>query len=195
MLWSFALRTVNRGAHMGLEKIKEEILRKSAAAEKEILAEASLKAEELKKEAARQIKQLEQDASHTLEVEMASLERRENSLASMEAQKMLFQAKKAALEAAYQDAFERIGKMPKKERELVIIKLLERAKKELEVHTVFVNDADKAWVGRYEIKPFQGEGIICETKDGKVRVDYTFTTLFGETKEKTTREVSKALFG
>ncbi len=182
---------------MGLEKIREEILQKATAAEKEIIADASLKVEAVKKDAVRQIGQLEQDASRKLNLEIAALESRENSLASMESQKMLFQAKKEALDAVYQGALVRIKKMSKKEREQVIAKLLERAKKEIDVHTVYVNDTDRAFIGSsFEIKSLATDGgIICETKDGRVRVDYTFSTLFADIKEKTVKEASKTLFG
>ena len=181
---------------MGLEKIKEEILQKASAAEKEILAEAAMKADAIKKESVRQIAQIEQEMSQRIAIEIAGLESRENSLAGMESQKMLFSAKKEALDAVYREAFAKVQKMPKKEREQVIAKLLMRSKKEIDVHTVYVNSADRALVGNFETKPLENDGgIICETKDGKVRVDYTFSTLFAETKEKTVREASKTLFG
>jgi V/A-type H+-transporting ATPase subunit E len=130
-----------------------------------------------------------------LALEIAALESRENSLATLESQKMLFQAKREALDAAYKEAYVKIRKMPKREREQLIRKLLERAREEIDVHTVHANDSDRAWVIAAEIKPLEEGGVICETKDGRVRVDYTFPTLFGEVKEKTIKEASKILFG
>ncbi len=102
---------------MGLEKIKEEILQKAAISEKSILAEADSKVAEIRAKASKKIRQLEQEAAQKLQAESKSIENRENSLANMESQKMLFEVKKAILDKAYAEAFEKIKNMPKNDRE------------------------------------------------------------------------------
>ena len=181
---------------MGLEKIKEEILQKAAAAEKEILAEATTKINSLKKETTDKIKQIEQEASQRLNANMKALENREHSLQNMESQRMLFEAKKEVMDDVYHKAFDKIKKMTKNEREQIIKKLLELARKEIDVDVVHANNIDEEFMDKeLVVRPLETEGgIICETKDGTVRVDYTFDSIFQDVKEKTIKETSKILF-
>jgi|TARA_Y100000310_G_C20643704_1_gene795399 V/A-type H+-transporting ATPase subunit E len=182
---------------MGLEKIKEEILQKSALSEKSILAEADSKVAKIKAAASEKIKQLEQEAAQKLQAETKSIESRETSLANMESQKMLFEVKKDILDKTYAEAFEKIKNMPKKDREQTIQKLFEAANKEIDVSVVQANDLDKDFLGsEVKVESLDGDGgIICETKDGNIRVNLTFQTIFDDLKEKTVKETSKILFG
>lgn len=181
---------------MGLEKIKEEILQKAAAAEKSILAEVATKVEGIKKKSNEKIVQLEQETSQKLQAEIKTIENRENSLANIEAQKMHFSARKEIMDKVYHETFEKIKKIPKKEREAIIKKLLEMAKNEIDVSVVYANSIDKDFIDtNLTVKPLDTDGgIICETKDGSVRVDYTFASIFQNLREKTIKEVSKILF-
>ena len=181
---------------MGLEKIKEEILQKAAAAEKEILGEATTKVNEIKKKSDKQIMEMEQEELQNLHSEIKLIENRESSLASMESQKMLFETKKEIMDKVYHEAFDKIKKMTKKDREQIINKLLEQAKNEIDVDVVYVNNIDSEFTDNdIKVKSLDTDGgIICETEDGTVRVDYTFATLFQDLKEKTSKEISKILF-
>src|SRR3989344_5286842 len=156
---------------MGLEKIKEEILHKADAAERQILIEAEARVSSIKSNAAAHMKQLESVAAKKLDAVMKNLENRENSLAGMESRKMLFETRKNIIDKVYDEAFNKIRNMPAKDRESIIKTLIDMAKKEI--------DADV---------------IICETKDGSVRVNLTFGTLFADLREKTAKEVSGILF-
>jgi len=180
---------------MGLEKIKEEILHKADAAEKEILAEAEKKVNEIKNNTTEQIKQLEREASQKLEAEMKNLENRENSLANVESRKMLFETRKNLIDKAYEEAFNKIRNMPAKDREDLIKKLIDMAKKEIDVDVVYISEKDKKYCkDEAKIKGIETDGgIICETKDGNVRVNLTFGTLFADLREKTSKEVSEIL--
>lgn len=182
---------------MGLEKIKEEILHKADAAEKEILMEAEAKASSIKSNAATQLRHLEIEAANKLGAEMKNLENRENSLANLESRKMLFEARKTFMDKVYGEAFNKIRSMPAKGREGIIKKLIDAAKKEIDVDVVYINEKDKNYYkGEAKIKEIETDGgIICETKDGNVRVNLTFETLFADLREKTAKEVSEILFG
>ena len=180
---------------MGLEKIKEEILQKAANAEKQILAEAASKAKQVDANTNQIMKQIEQEESQKSASDISSLENRENSIANMETQKMLFEAKKEIIDNAYKEAFDKIKSMQRKDRTILLAKLFEKASKEIEVYFTYVNEEDKSMINRSTIRPLKSEGgIICENKDGTVRVDYTFAAIFNELKEKTMRETSKILF-
>ena len=182
---------------MGLEKIKEEILQKATAAEKEILIDAARKVDDIKIKTDEKVRQLEKEALQSLQAEIKAIDNRENSLANIEAQKMLFETKKEIIDNVYEEAFDKIKKMKKQDCEQIIKKLFEKAKNEIAVDVVYANERDKDFIDKdTTIKPLDMDGgIICETKDGTVRIDYTFKTLFEDLKEKTIKETSKILFG
>jgi len=180
---------------MGLEKIKEEILQKAAAAEKAILEEAAVQSSEIRKKAEEKAKQLEHESLQNLQAETKSIENREQSLQNMEAKKMIFEVKKHAIDHVYSEAYSKIKKIPKKEREHIVKTLMEHAKKEIDIGTVYANSVDKEFAAQFTVKPADIDGgIICESKDGTVRVDYTFATLFHDLREKTIKETSNILF-
>ncbi|MBI2134746.1 hypothetical protein HYU09_02040 [Candidatus Woesearchaeota archaeon] len=181
---------------MGLEKIKEEILHKADAAEREILIEAEAKIRSIRSNAAVHMKQLESEAAKKLDADMKSLENRENSLANMESRKILFETRKSLIDKVYAEAFSKIRNMPAKDREGIIKKLIGMAKKEIDVDTVYISEKDKQYCkDGAKIKVIEADGgIICETKDGNVRVNLTFPSLFADLREKTVKEVSGILF-
>ena len=182
---------------MGLEKIKQEILQKAEKAKKEILADASIKVEDLRRKTSDKIRQLEQEALSKLNAEAKLIENREQSHQNMNSQKMLFEAKKEIMDSVYSEAFEKIKKMSKSDREEIIKNLLDRSRKEIDVSAVYANSTDKGFIdSSTTLKPLETDGgIICETKDSSIRVDYTFTSIFDDLKEKTIKDASKILFG
>lgn len=182
---------------MGIEKIREEILQKAAEAEKEIILDAHKKADGVKKSAAESIKHLEDEASKNIRVQIKALENKELAVQNLIANKMLFEAKKDIIDKAYSKGLDKITTMPKKEREQVIKKMVERAQNEIDVSIVYANKIDADFVDKkFKVKHIDTHGgIICETSDGKIRVDYTFATIFADLKEKTIQDISKILFG
>lgn len=180
---------------MGLEKIKEEILQKAHSAEKEILSEAESKASGIRAKAKDSIMQLEHEASRKLESDSKALESRESSLAAMESQGMVFEVRKEAIDRAYAEAFENIRDMPAKDREDFIKRLLKAAQEEIDVALVYANSRDKKYISLKTAEADLDGGIICETKDGSIRVNLAFGSLFSELREKTSAETSKILFG
>lgn|SRR3989338_86076 len=180
---------------MGLEKIKEEILHKADAAERQILIEAEARVSSIKSNAAAHMKQLESEAAKKLDADMKNLENRENSLAGMESRKMLFETRKNIIDEVYDEAFNKIRNMPAKDRESIIKTLIDMAKKEIDVDVVYISEKDKKYCkDEAKIRGMDADGIICETKDGSVRVNLTFGTLFADLREKTAKEVSGILF-
>lgn len=185
---------------MGLEKIREEIINKAAEAEREIIAEANKKVAGIRKAAAEKMKQIGEEMSQSVRAEIEKIEKRETAVNNLIASKMIFEARKEVIDKVYSKAFERIRSMPKKEREQVIKRLLEKAKSEIDVGVVYANKVDREFIdkigGNFEVKPLETEGgIVCETSDGKIRVDYTFAGIFNDLKEKTMEDSSKILFG
>ncbi|MBL7055423.1 hypothetical protein ISS07_00760 [Candidatus Woesearchaeota archaeon] len=181
---------------MSLEKIKSQIVKKCEEAEKKILDEASKKIKEINNKASESVKKIELELEQKFVEESKVVENRENSLVNMESQKMEFEIKKEMIDSVYLQAYDKIKNMPKKDREGVTKKLIDLAGKEISVDVIYANDSDKSFCeGKAELKSLDTDGgIICETKDGNVRVNYTFESMFQEMKEKTIKEASRILF-
>ncbi len=180
---------------MGLEQIKKEIEAKASSVSEEILAEAEKKTKEIQKKTLHTVKQLEEEAHRKLKADMDSLKNKESSLASMEMNKLLSQARKEEIAAVYGESEKQIAKLPKQTREKAVKKLIEKSAKQIEVARVYANADDLAFVQGFETQKIQtAGGVICETKDGTIRIDCTFGLLFKHTKETTMPKVSTMLF-
>lgn len=182
---------------MGIEKIKEELLEKAAESEKVIISEANRKVHEISRIAAERIKRDEDEAGKSIRVQVKNIENRENAMQNLIVKKMIFEVKKEIMDNIYSKAFEKITDMPKKEMERIIKKSIGRAQNEIEIGMVYVGKAGADFIDKkFKINDLAAEsGVICETSDGKVRVDYTFAGIFNGLKEKNMQEISKLLFG
>jgi len=181
---------------MSLEKIKLQIIKKYEEAEKELLDEAKKKAKIINDSALESIKQIESELSQRSDKESRVIMDREKSLAKMEVQKMEFEVRKEMIDSVYKSAYEKIRSMPQSDREGVIKKLIDLAGREISVDVIYVNESDRGFCeGSAQIKNLAVDGgIICETKDGNVRVNYTFESMFQDVKDNTIKEVSNILF-
>jgi len=182
---------------MGIEKIKEELLEKAAESEKVIISEANRKVHETGRITAERIKQAEDEAGKSIRAQIKNIENRENAMQNLMVKKMIFEVKKEIMDDVYSKAFEKITDMPKKEMGRIIKKIIDRAQNEIEIGTVYVGKAGADFIDRkLKINVLGAEsGVICETSDGKIRVDYTFAGIFNGLKEKNMQEISKLLFG
>ncbi|MBI3033209.1 hypothetical protein HYY69_07065 [Candidatus Woesearchaeota archaeon] len=180
---------------MGLHEVQQEIL-----------TEAQRKADALHQESQQQFKasvakaledykqKLLQDKA-AFENSLTLLEKRELASAMLEARKNIFEVKKQLLQEVYDRAYARLTSLPAAERKLLLQRLLEKAKHELPVSTVFLNSEDKSLLSESATVTHLAGGIIAENKEGTIRVDYSLETLFMIIKEKTMADVAKLLFG
>ena len=181
---------------MGLEKIKEEIQRKAQQVAQGILNEAEQKAEGIRKGAEREKTRLQEEADARLSEKPHILEKREAALRESVSNRMFFEAKKNIFDEIYQRAYKKILAIPTEDRRRLITAMLGKARLEIDVARVYANDADREFLSSsVETRPLQTDGgIICETADGKVHVDYRFSTLFEDVREETIRRTSQLLF-
>lgn len=182
---------------MGLEQLKKEILdkaqREAAAVLKEtekevalILASAKAKAAEHEKEAEAKHRQLLED-----------IEKSDVAGARFEAKKLLLDEKKSFIEQVFSQAEDQLRVLPEKKQEALISRLLAQAKKEIPVRYVYANPRDRKAVEKNGFQFREADmlgGIIAETEDGKVRVDYSFEELLRQIKEKKLQEIAQRIF-
>ena len=135
-----------------------------------------------------------------LEIALKRLRQQEISSAELEAKRIVLNAKKEILDRTYQEALKDLVSMPEAEKARVYQTILANAKKSISKPKVLCpkgesrlvqKDSDIASVTETDM----GVGLILESQDGTIRLDYRFNTMLGAVWEKELKNVSNALFG
>ena len=108
---------------------------------------------------------------------------------------MFLEEKKKAIETVFEKVRENLVSLKAPKRKEHIKRLVEKAKKEIDVKYVYCNKTDKKPMGA--IKTQEAEilgGIIAENKKKDVRVDYSYETLLEDIKEKYLQDLGNKLF-
>ena len=181
---------------MGLESVKEEVIRNAMGNASSLLAEARKDAGRIMKEA--EAKCEEMRAKNEAETKRAidTLKKQELASAEIESRKLVLDAKKNAIDNAIADARKKLEALDDKKREQYIKMLLDKSKKEIDVAFVYCNKKDAKFVKGFEIinADLLG-GLIGENKEKTIRVDYSFETLLESVMESELQNISKLLFG
>ncbi len=181
---------------MGLEEVKEEIIRNAKEQEAALIAEARRGAGRIAKEAEKKIKEMEERIEAGIKKTADSIKKQEIASAEMENKKMLLDEKKNIIGAVFVDAKKRLQSLDDKKREAYIRKLLEKTINDIEVAYVYCNKKDVRFVKDLKALPADiTGGLIAENKEKTVRVDYSFETMLQSIKENELQNISKLLFG
>ena len=187
---------------MGLEKVKQEILDNASKEASGIIEAAQAEARSILKAAEKQAEQNEKEAAATLQKAADAMKKKEAASAELELQKQLLATKSGLIGQAFLDAAQKISSFPEKKREDHIRSLLEAARKEMNVAVVRCNArdiklADSASGGKLKILREDSitGGIIAESSDGRLRVDYSYDAMLEQARSKVLGDVANALFG
>lgn len=181
---------------MGLETVKDEIIRDAKAEQDSLIAEARREASEIAKKAEEKIKEMKDKANEELKRMIDVIKKQETTAAELESKKMLLEAKKQLIDAVFAEARKKVTSLDSARRESYIQKLLEKAKNDIEVAKVYCNEKDLKLVKDFETEANDiSGGLIAENKDKTVRVDYSFDTTLQNIKENELQNISKLLFG
>ena len=181
---------------MGLEAVKDEIIANARKQEEALIAEAKKEALSIMKEAESKVAAFREKTEAETKKLVEIINRQETASAELESKKSVLEAKKETVENVFEEARKRVGKLSGKQKEEYMNRLLEKAKKDIEVARVYCSKNDAKLV-----KEFKAEhsditgGLIAENADGTVRVNYSFDTMLENIKENELQEISKILFG
>jgi len=180
---------------MGLEELKEEILNNARNDSNRIIEEAKKEAEQIMTKSRERIdeykKKLEEDKKKLTE----NLEKMKTAQARSEAKKLILDKKKEIIDGVFEKAKQKLNTLNGSKREEYTQKLIEKAKNEMEIATVYCNKKDRKFLQDFncEETDILG-GVIVEKEDKSVRIDYSFETLLGNIKESSLQEIAKLLF-
>ena len=181
---------------MGLEAVKEEILGNAKEQANSLLAEGRREASRLIKDAEKKIEEIKSKAEEATKKSCEIIKRQELASADLEIKKITSETKKQIIENLFAEVRRKLESLDDKKRDGYLKKLIERAKKDIEVSFVYCNKKDSKFlkgINPEEINIIGG--IIAENKDRTIRVDYTFESMLQSIKENELQNMNKITFG
>ena len=178
---------------MSLNKVVDEILRKGEERKREIIQLGQKERDEQVLQADKKIQENRQKAEKRSEAKTAQMEQQELSSAELESKKTLLAAQRKVMEDLRSQALEELASYPSD-------KLVSKAKKELGDCYVYTNKADKPLLQLPSGMTSGGVidcagGLIFESKDRTVRLDYRFESILDDVWNGKIREIYEKLFG
>ena len=181
---------------MGLEAVREEIIKNAKEQESALIAEARKEASRIIKDAEAKVREIEEKNEAEAKKSIEAIKKQALASGEMESKKLQLEAKKQAIEMAFEEAKKSLESTDSSKRESMTKNLIEKAKKEIDVACVYCSRADAKFLKgiKTENADIAG-GIIAENKETTIRVDYSFDTLLESVKEFEMQNISKLLFG
>ena len=181
---------------MGLEAVKEEVIRTAKEQERVLLAEARKESNKITKEAERKIEEIKDKSEAEIKKMIDTTKKQELASAELENKKILLEAKKQIIDDVFIGAIRKLENLDDKKRETYMEKLLEKTKNDIQVEYVYSNKKDSRFLKGFSAGTINVMGgLIAENKEKTVRVNYTFEAMLQNIKESELQNISKILFG
>lgn len=183
-----------------MEKVVEDILRRGEEQKREIVALGEKERDDQVAQTEKVIEEGRRKAEQRTEALISQMEQQELSSAELESKKALLAAQRQVMDELRSMALVEIAHYPPEKRKVIYSKLMARAKKELGECFVYSNAADKSLLvlpagmssgGVIECKG----GLVFESKDRTVRLDYRFESMLEEVWNSKVQEIYTGLFG
>ena len=185
---------------MGLEKLVEDILRRGDERAQEIVHQGETERQQQIDLADKDISAGRERAEKRLEGQVAQMEQHELSSAELESRKMLLAAQREVLEDLRERILVELSHYPWDKRSAMYSKLFAKAESVLGECYVYSNEEDDralklpAGFTKGGIIECSG-GLVFESKDRSVRLDYRFETQLDELWNRRMDEIYSQLFG
>ncbi len=184
---------------MGLEKVKQEILEKAQKEADEIVAAATAEAKAIMKSAEKQMQDYGKMVAEDEDKKSELMKRREVASAELELQKQMLTAKNRLIESVFAEVKQKLKTRSDKNREADVKALLKVASQEMDVAVVQCSGRDMGFLEGSGLKIARNDamlgGVVAESPDGRLRVDYSYDSLLGQVRSKVLSDVARKLFG
>lgn len=185
---------------MSLDKVVEDILRRGREREAEIIRLGESERDEQLRLSEKKISEDRAKAERRNAAVIEQMERQEVSSAELESKKASLAAQREVMEGLKGHVLSELSRYPADKRKRLYSKLVSRAKKELGDCYVYSNKDDQAVL---QLPPGMASGgtvdcsggLVFESKDRAVRLDFRFETMLDEVWNKNMREIYSRLFG
>ena len=178
----------------------EDILRKGQEQAQDIVRQGEAERDEQMGAAEGEIQESREKSLKKIEGQIAQLEQHELSSAELESRKILLAAQRDVLEDLKERSLAELAAYPSEKKQALYAKLFAKAKGILGDCNVYSNEADRS-----VLRPPSGitsvgtidcaGGLVFESKDRSVRLDYRFETMLEEVWSQKMNEIYTQLFG
>jgi len=183
---------------MGLEKVKEEVLRKAKEKADTLFKEAKLEAGNIETQMQKRIVAEREKLLKETDSLMSQMSKQEISQAKLDARNSMLKAKKELIEHVMAKARNKLEKLSMQDRKGIISGLLKRGQREIKVKHVYCNKNDVQLVKKLGNFSFNNAdlsgGLILEIEDKTVRIDLSYESIMEKIREENLTKISDILF-
>ncbi len=179
---------------MGFEQLEKAVLQKTQKDAGAILGQAEKEKKEILAKADAEIKTMKKKSDEEVQQLIGMMEKKGIAQSQLEVKKMLLMVRKELIDRVFDEVSSRLSKsFSKIERKELLQNLRKKAEKEIDVGKVYCSKADLGMLKGAVAGDMSG-GLIAESRDGRIMVDYSFETRLEEIKEKDIKEITGLLF-
>lgn len=191
---------------MGLEAVVNEIREKGRKEVEATRAGTRADVEEILRDAQARAAEIKMSAEEEADRTVAHITNQEVSAANLVVKRQVLNAQKTLLDQVYSASIAAVGDLPAEFHEKALTDLLKRAAKEIKKGVVHANERDLPVVEEIvsRLKSLSGYtvgapvdipgGIIVESTDGELQIDYSYSTFLDEVWESGLKDASDILF-
>ncbi len=185
---------------MGLEQVVQEILKRGENKRAEIISKGEKERDEQIEVAKKSIEENTRKANERTKGMIEQMQQQELSSAELESKRALLEAEKQVMEELREKVLEDLADYPSEKRKRMYSKLVNNARKELGECVVYGRKSDLSLLrlpaGMTSGDPIETSGgLIFESKDKTVRLDYRFESILEDVWSRKIREIYTELFG
>jgi len=183
---------------MGLETVLKDIVEASQAEVSKINSEADSEVSSILDEARDGAKRIVGERLAKVEDDVKYIRQQEISSANLEVKRTLLNARKEILDNVYVQAVEAISAFSLEKNEELLKALID--KYESEGAKIYSNKESAEIVKKLSSLEYGGDieclgGILIESEDGNVRLDYTYDVILKSVNERLLKQTSDIFFG
>ena len=185
---------------MALEKVVGNILETANTEAAARIATAEKERAAILQKADETIANKKKAQDKELEIALKRLRQQEISSAELEAKRIVLNAKKEILDRTFKETLKDLESMSEAEKVRVYEKILTNAKKSISKPKVICPKGESRLVHKDSditsvTETDMSAGLVLESQDGTIRLDYRFNTMLTAVWEKELKNVSNVLFG
>ncbi len=184
---------------MALDKVIEEILESARKDADQLLSAAEKERESILKKAAEDALSQQKVQQKETEDAIKRLRQQELSSAELEEKRIVLNARKEMLDRTFEEVNEGISEMTQTDKARLYNIILEKGRRVIPEPRIYCPKGEAKFLtikGREKVEEIgMGPGLILESEDGSIRIDYTFKTVLEEIWEKELKNISTILFG
>ncbi|HOJ96492.1 MAG TPA: V-type ATP synthase subunit E family protein [Methanospirillum sp.] len=190
---------------MGLDAVIAEIKEKGRKEAEAIIQEGSARKEEIMNAARQEVEKIQLTVRDEVEKNLSHIISQEEAAAHLIVKRQILNAQKDLMDQVYRQALDKIITMPESFHEEAITSLLRKAKQEIAKGRVSCAARDekilKKVLNESEFSAYTfgsvieiDGGIIVESDDGQLQVDYSYRTFLNQVWESGLKDASDCLF-